>query len=86
MQVKVKWLSGLLVVLLVLGLSGCMAQQRRMKYVQSNTPTLFFHGGGSSYHAEEHMVQAAENAGVTTSVIRAMGLKKGRLQEFVVDS
>lgn len=34
MQVKVKWLSRLLVVLLVLGLSGCMAQQHRMKYVQ----------------------------------------------------
>ncbi len=32
MQVKVKWLSGLLVVLLVLGLSGCMVQQHRMKY------------------------------------------------------
>lgn len=80
MQVKVKWLSGLLVVLLVLGLSGCMAQQRRMKYVQSNTPTLFFHGGGSSYHAEEHMVQAAENSGVTTSVIRAMVSKTGRVK------
>ena len=33
--------------------------------------TLFFHVGGSSYHAEEHMVEAAENAGVTDSVIRA---------------
>ncbi len=31
------------------------------------------------------MGQAAENAGVTTSVIRAMGLKRA-LQEFVVDS
>ncbi|GAA3634836.1 alpha/beta hydrolase [Lactobacillus hamsteri] len=37
----------------------------------TSTPTLFFHGGGSSYHAEEHMVQAAERAGVTHSVIRA---------------
>lgn len=77
MKVKAKWLSGLLVALLVLGLSGYTVHQRRMKYVQSNTPTLFFHGGGSSYHAEEHMVKAAENAGVTTSVIRAMVSKTG---------
>nr|WP_164971116.1 hypothetical protein [Lactiplantibacillus plantarum] len=53
--------------------------------LQSNTPTLFFHGGGNRYHAEAQMGQAAENAGVTTSVIRAMGLKRA-LQEFVVDS
>lgn len=37
----------------------------------TSTPTLFFHGGGSSYHAEEHMVDAAKKAGVTKSVIRA---------------
>ncbi|KYM69698.1 hypothetical protein AZJ01_03440 [Lactiplantibacillus plantarum] len=47
---------------------------------QSNTPTLFFHGGGNRYHAEAQMGQVAENAGVTTSVIRAMGLKKGRFK------
>lgn len=41
------------------------------KTLITSTPTLFFHGGGSSYHAEEHMVGAAENAGVTKSVIRA---------------
>ncbi|MDE7051014.1 MAG: alpha/beta hydrolase [Lactobacillus sp.] len=35
------------------------------------TPTLFFHGGLSNYHGEENMVKAAQNAGVTNSVIRA---------------
>ena len=36
---------------------------------------LFFHGGGSSYHAEEHMV----GAGVTKSVIRAEVDGNGRV-------
>ena len=44
---------------------------KAQRYVQSTTPTLFFHGGGSSYHAEEHMVNAAKRAGVTNTVIRA---------------
>ena len=44
---------------------------KAQRYVQSTTPTLFFHGGGSSYHAEEHMVNAAKRAGVTDTVIRA---------------
>ncbi|WP_297818217.1 alpha/beta hydrolase [uncultured Lactobacillus sp.] len=57
----------------MLVLTGC---QNKAKSKASNpkitsTPTLFFHGGGSSYRAEEHMVQAAEKAGVTHSVIRA---------------
>ena len=34
-----------------------------------NVPTFFFHGWGSSYHAEEDMVNAIKNAKVTNSVI-----------------
>lgn len=37
--------------------------QKASQFVQSTTPTIFFHGGGSSYHAEEHMVNAAKKAG-----------------------
>lgn len=37
----------------------------------------FFHGGGSSYHAEEHMVNAAKKAGVTKTVLRANVAKDG---------
>ena len=40
-------------------------------YVQSTTPTLFFHGYGSSANAEKHMTNAAVKAGVTKTVIRA---------------
>lgn len=43
----------------------------RQKYVQSTTPTLFFHGYGSSANAERHMTDAAKKAGVTKTVIRA---------------
>lgn len=32
----------------------------KKKYVQSTTPTLFFHGYGSSANAERHMTNAAK--------------------------
>ena len=40
-------------------------------YIQSSTPTLFFHGYGSSANAEKHMVEAARQAGVTQTIITA---------------
>lgn len=40
------------------------------KYVQSSTPTLFFHGYGSSFNAETQMTDAAKAAGVTRKVVR----------------
>lgn len=40
-------------------------------YIQSSTPTLFFHGYGSSANAEKHMVEVARQAGVTQTIITA---------------
>ena len=40
-------------------------------YIQSRTPTLFFHGYGSSANAEKHMAEAARKAGVTQTIITA---------------
>ena len=40
-------------------------------YIQSRTPTLFFHGYGSSANAEKHMAEAARQAGVTQTIITA---------------
>lgn len=40
-------------------------------YIQSSTPTLFFHGYGSSANAEKHMVEAARQAGVTQTIVTA---------------
>lgn len=41
-------------------------------YIQSRTPTLFFHGYGSSANAEKHMVEAARQAGVTQTIVTAI--------------
>ncbi|WP_304653524.1 alpha/beta hydrolase [uncultured Ligilactobacillus sp.] len=39
-------------------------------HAKTNIPTLFVHGWGSSYRAEEKMVKAAVKAGVTKTVVR----------------
>ncbi|MFC6289292.1 alpha/beta hydrolase [Levilactobacillus angrenensis] len=67
--------------LLVTGLlTGCARRLATDRYVQSATPTLFFHGAGSSYRAEEHMAQAAKKAGVTNTIIRAMVDRQGQVR------
>lgn len=74
-----KILSILLMAMLVLLLAACHKQNSEKEHITS-TPTLFFHGGGSSYKAEEHMVQAAKDAGVTKDVIRADVDKNGQVR------
>lgn len=49
------------------------------QFVRSTSATLFFHGGGSSYHAETGMVNAAKRAGVTNTVIRADVTNSGKV-------
>lgn len=84
-SVKIKLFA--LFALLATLLAGCTFQNKPNKadaapkyYVEKRqtpktnlnvTPTLFFHGGLSNYHGEENMVKAAQEAGVTNSVIRA---------------
>lgn len=48
-------------------------------YIQSTTPTLFFHGFGSSANAEKHMTQAARKAGVTQTIITATVDRKAQV-------
>ena len=48
-------------------------------YVQSTRPTLFFHGYGSSSQAENHMANAAKEAGVTQTIIEANVDKEGQV-------
>ena len=48
-------------------------------YVQSTTPTIFVHGWGSSSHAEEKMANAARDAGVTKTIVRANVDKNGKV-------
>lgn len=67
-------LSSVLAVLLVLGgffgFSKHTQAVNSAKYIQASTPTLFFHGYGSSFNAETQMTDAAKKAGVTKKVVR----------------
>lgn len=56
-----------------------VSQVRAAKYINSTTPTFFVHGWGSSYHAEQHMTEAAKKAGVTDTVIWANVAKNGQV-------
>ena len=82
---KIKLVS--LLTLLALVLTGCSFQNKHNRadaahkyYVEEREtpknnlnviPTLFFQGALRNYHGEENMVKAAQEAGVTNSVIRA---------------
>ena len=50
--------------------------------IRIDTPTLFVHGWGSSYHAEESMVAYAQKQHVTNSVIRADVNPNGKVTLF----
>lgn len=71
--------------LLILGagigvlLSGTASAHAITHYVQSSTPTIFVHGGGSSSRAEEYMTHGARNAGVTKTIIRADVSEQGQV-------
>ncbi|WP_421487226.1 alpha/beta hydrolase [Limosilactobacillus fermentum] len=73
----------MIAIICVLALAGTWlvrAQARQLnstKYVQSTTPTLFFHGFGSSANAKDHIAKAAQKAGVTKTIIRANVTKQG---------
>lgn len=67
-------LSTFLFIILITLFLGSKLQTREVNssdYIQSRTPTLFFHGYGSSTNAEKHMVEAARRAGVTQTIITA---------------
>lgn len=74
------WLFLVSLIIILGGLTGCASRLNSQKYVQETTPTLFFHGGGSSYHAEEHMAKAAKQVGVTHTIIRAMVDTQGHVR------
>lgn len=71
---KRKWLIGLLVIVIILmgglayyngSLLRVLVRHRQAKDAPTvGTPTFFFHGYGSSYHAEEYMVNGAIKEGL----------------------
>lgn len=67
-------LSGLLAILLLLAcwwLFFNRPQQKQNSAKTIATPTIFVHGWGSSYHAEESMANYARTCNATNSIIRA---------------
>jgi len=67
-------LSTIIAIVLVVsgffGFSKHVQAVNSAKYVQTSTPTLFFHGYGSSFNAETQMTNAAKKAGVTKKIVR----------------
>ncbi|KRN99139.1 alpha/beta hydrolase [Companilactobacillus kimchiensis] len=67
-------LSTIIAIMLVVsgffGFSKHVQAVNSAKYVQTSTPTLFFHGYGSSFNAETQMTNAAKKAGVTKKIVR----------------
>lgn len=61
----------LVIILAIIGGFSWHRVQAAQKYVHANTPTIFVHGWGSSYHAETSMANAAKRAGVTNTIVRA---------------
>lgn len=61
----------LLVLLLISFVAAGCSSKQTLEKTTVGTPTLFFHGFGSGYHAEEQMVNAAKKAGVTNESIIA---------------
>lgn len=49
-----------------------------VKVAAKSAPTFFFHGYGSSYHAEEKMTAAIRRAGVTNTVVRVNVSRTGK--------
>lgn len=75
-----RWLLALVVVVAA-GLFAVNVNRTRAakQYINSTTPTFFVHGWGSSYHAEQHMTNAAKRAGVTNTVIWANVAKNNQV-------
>ena len=48
------------------------------KSLVKNISTFFFHGWGSSYHAEEDMTAAIKNAGVSNTIVWVNVNKNGQ--------
>ncbi|NVY95949.1 alpha/beta hydrolase [Lactobacillus sp. DCY120] len=75
----------LLVILLILVGGFYWLQQMKSsssttsRFEQKNTPTLFFHGWGSSAHAEEQMTHYIRRQEVTKTIVRANVSRSGQV-------
>lgn len=79
MKKKAYWISAIIVIILIIaGVFAFNKHQQQENDVQSirknkvtskNISTFFFHGQGSSYHAEEDMTATIKNIGVSNTIV-----------------
>lgn len=79
-----KQMSVVIILIVLIIIIGAMLfpkhKNMNTKVAYANIPTFFFHGGGSNYHAEDHMVNAACKDGITSTVIIAFVSKTGKVK------
>lgn len=63
----------------IIALASWQRARAAKQFIQSTTPTIFVHGWGSSAHAEEKMANAAKQAGVTSTIVRANVDRHGKV-------
>lgn len=88
MKKKMAFLVSLLVIVMIAAGAGFYLSKNKqteevatvapVKVVNKNIPTFFFHGYGSSYHAEAKMTAAIQQAHASNIIVRDMVDKKGR--------
>lgn len=88
MKKKELSIVGLILIIVIAILAGIKIKQNNdnsavqtvehVKVSSKNTPTFFFHGWDSSWHAEDTMAQAIKKAGATNTIVRVNVDKNGK--------
>lgn len=85
---KKKMLVFIIVIIIILMVClGCFfrysysnkATSKDKDIIRSSVPTVFVHGSGSSYHAEQQMADYAKLNGVTNTIVRANVSRSGKV-------
>lgn len=78
---RLLWFIVAIVVVVAGGLTANSIHRARAakSYINSTTPTIFFHGWGSSYRAERQMANYAKEQGITNTIVRANVAKSGKV-------
>lgn len=70
-MMKKRIIISILGLLLLIGIvAGVSKHEQARQIPNQHVPTFFFHGWGSSYHAEENMTAAIKRAGASDTIVR----------------
>ena len=78
---KITFLISIILLISVFGVIEYTGHNRvnNKNYIDSSSPTLFFHGWGGSYHSEEQMANYMKSKNITDTIIRADVSSKGKV-------